>query len=242
MKNVTAIATATLQAELDTRRLSPALLVEAEQMGAKRAATFLAARALLAELLSQLFDCATLPAIVIHPGGKPAFVDNALPFFNLAHSGNQLLVAVSDAGPVGCDVEIIRARRGTSALAEAFFSAEENQWLKKQADPLTAFWQLWCQREALLKQQGQGIWSMANVSLQPQQRTFSTTSLCNKKFNKPDQDLQLYHAVNHHAIFALAVPAKVNDIQQWNFSSENNQLIEASPQDWQCYQQRRWQN
>lgn len=239
MKDVIAIATANMRAEVDTRRLSSALLAEAQKMGAKRAATFLAARALLAEMMYQLFDCSVLPEIVIHPGGKPAFIDNTLPFFNLAHSGDQLLVAMSEAGPIGCDLEVIRERRGMSALAEAFFSVEENQWLTTEADPLTAFWQLWCQREALLKQQGQGIWSIDNVSLQPQQQMFCTTAACTTMLRGSVDNIQLYHAVSQKTVLALAMPANVSDIQQWDFSSESGRLLKVSPLNWQRYQQQR---
>ena len=56
---------------------------------------------------------------------KPALVDADGLEFNLSHSGEHALVAVTRAGVVGVDVEVARVLRDLEALAERNFAPEE---------------------------------------------------------------------------------------------------------------------
>lgn len=187
--------------------------------------TFLAGRALLAELMHQLFNQPLLPEIVICPQGKPAFADPALPFFNLSHSGDRLLAVVSESGPVGCDIEIDRQRRGLRRLASEVFTAAENQWINHHPSAQTAFWQLWSLREALLKQRGQGVWGMSNIRLYPMQQAFLS----------PDQASRLYLTAVDSSLIVLALPEPSDEIPHWQLTSQQGRLERAAELNWQCY-------
>jgi 4'-phosphopantetheinyl transferase len=126
---------------------------------------WLAARVLLAMIV----DCGTLPAIHQRAGGKPVFVDAQLPAFSMSHSGDVVVVLLSDSHDVGCDVECIRPRARYTDIAQAYFTPEENHWLQAQNEEarLAHFWRLWTAREAVLKQGGKSVWDMASVNMVP---------------------------------------------------------------------------
>jgi 4'-phosphopantetheinyl transferase len=79
--------------------------------------------------------------------------------FNLAHSDALALIAVSQAGPVGVDVEQVRPLKDADELVKRFFSPRENsafQKLSSEQKP-QAFFNLWTRKEAWLKATGDGI-------------------------------------------------------------------------------------
>nr|WP_232116670.1 4'-phosphopantetheinyl transferase superfamily protein [Luteimonas sp. XNQY3] len=78
---------------------------------------------------------------------------------NWSHSGDALLVALGDGVTVGVDIEWMRPRPQAMALAQRFFTAGEATALAKRAPEAaeTAFVQLWCAKEAVLKAHGHGL-------------------------------------------------------------------------------------
>lgn len=90
--------------------------------------------------------------------GKPTLVGAKL-YFNISHSGDHLLIAVSDLGELGVDVEKVRSGRNLHALAGRCFSAREyREWVALPADQqLPAFYRLWVKKEAFVKAVGRGI-------------------------------------------------------------------------------------
>jgi 4'-phosphopantetheinyl transferase len=99
--------------------------------------------------------------------GKPIL---AAPFansgihFNLTHSEDLALIAVTRAAPVGIDVEFTRPLKNGDDLVARFFSPRENELFKKisETDKPAAFFNLWTRKEALLKATGEGIGSALN--------------------------------------------------------------------------------
>jgi 4'-phosphopantetheinyl transferase len=94
--------------------------------------------------------------------GKPGFaagVENGGIHFNLAHSEDLALIAVTRIGPVGVDVEYVRELKDMDQLVTRFFSARENEVFQKVAasEKPAAFFNLWTRKEALLKATGEGI-------------------------------------------------------------------------------------
>jgi 4'-phosphopantetheinyl transferase len=90
--------------------------------------------------------------------GKPyiAFPENAGLWFNLAHSGRQIVYAFSKHPDIGIDIERIRTVDDIDQLALKYFSAEEYaiivnlpSWEKNKA-----FIRIWCIKEALIKASG----------------------------------------------------------------------------------------
>jgi len=79
--------------------------------------------------------------------------------FNLAHSGDGVLVAVCAAGPVGVDLEVRRSVRGAERLARRFFTPAEAAAVAECDEPerSTAFLLRWTCKEAVLKASGVGI-------------------------------------------------------------------------------------
>jgi 4'-phosphopantetheinyl transferase len=82
--------------------------------------------------------------------------------FNLAHSDDLALIALTLAGPVGVDVEQVRFLADADQLVARFFSVEENATFSglAQAQKPAAFFTLWTRKEAQLKATGDGIGSL----------------------------------------------------------------------------------
>ena len=94
--------------------------------------------------------------------GKPALADefvSAGVHFNLAHSEDLALVAVTRIGAIGVDVECIRPVKEVDELVARFFSAREIELFRKLGsdEKTAAFFNLWTRKEALLKATGEGI-------------------------------------------------------------------------------------
>jgi len=78
---------------------------------------------------------------------------------NWSHSGEHLLLALAKHVRLGIDVERQRPRRHVRETIARFFHREEIQWLNSLSDTHceTAFFRLWCAKEAVLKAHGQGL-------------------------------------------------------------------------------------
>jgi len=99
---------------------------------------------------------------VYGPHGKPSlanrFGGTGLQF-NLAHSEDLALVAITRAGVIGIDVERIRVLDDAEELVARFFSANETAAFRNLTAELkpAAFFSLWTRKEAWLKATGEGI-------------------------------------------------------------------------------------
>ena len=142
---------------LSTRPLPHKLAAQAPQ-GSRRA-SWLAGRVLLAQAVSPL------PEIIYAEHGKPGFSGETGLWFNLSHSGDDIALLLSDEGEVGCDIEVIRARKNWPALAESLFCPAEQAQIAAEAPErqLAAFWRIWTRKEAIIKQRGGSVWQMATV-------------------------------------------------------------------------------
>ncbi len=83
--------------------------------------------------------------------GKPYLAEG--PQFNLAHSGDWAVLAISDK-PVGIDIEHIGSRN-VRKLARSF-PAEEFDWMQSE-DALERFYMLWTMKESVMKASGRGL-------------------------------------------------------------------------------------
>jgi 4'-phosphopantetheinyl transferase len=124
---------------------------------------FIAARAVLRSILAKHLDCEPDDLQFEYgPNGKPIltapFADSNLSF-NLAHSEDLALIAVTRLGPIGVDVEKIRPMTDADALVARFFSPRETALFQKlpAAQKNAAFFNLWTRKEAWLKATGEGI-------------------------------------------------------------------------------------
>ncbi len=86
------------------------------------------------------------------PKGKPYLPDSRI-HFNLSHSRNIALIAVSTVAPVGIDVEHPREFRSPDALAQRICSERELASVLTPAQLL----RLWVRKEAVVKGMGDGL-------------------------------------------------------------------------------------
>jgi 4'-phosphopantetheinyl transferase len=96
------------------------------------------------------------------PFGKPslASVKNDLDLrFNLSHSHQLALIAITRGREVGVDVEFMRADFADDEVAEHFFSpAEVKQFVRTPAGSKTrSFFNCWTRKEAYIKARGEGL-------------------------------------------------------------------------------------
>lgn len=93
-------------------------------------------------------------------GGKPLI---AVPHcdlqFNLAHTGDVGLLAVSSSMPVGADIERVRSMNSRHRIARRIFSPDEISSLAELTEDQQdeRFFQLWTSMEARQKCRGSGI-------------------------------------------------------------------------------------
>lgn len=110
-----------------------------------------------------------LPELVRSPGGKPVLTvpgmaaapsATAPPLhLNLAHSGGLAAVALTTAGPVGVDVERLRALPDRNGLAELMLADRELRRWRRTGEPErdAAAFRAWTRKEAVLKALGTGL-------------------------------------------------------------------------------------
>lgn len=100
------------------------------------------------------------------PQGKPALdfadEDSVAPRFNLSHSGQRILIGVSEAegvGAIGVDIEAVRSVRYLPELCDRYFTPAEAQTILALSGPEADchFLRHWTGKEACLKALGLGI-------------------------------------------------------------------------------------
>ena len=124
---------------------------------------WIVSRARLRQALATHTD--TLPQALVFEqssDGKPAIVlgDQIREIhFNLSHSENLAMVAITELGPVGIDVEFERDIRDWRAVAARFFSPNEQAQLASLdvADRQHGFYCCWTRKEAVVKATGEGL-------------------------------------------------------------------------------------
>jgi len=127
---------------------------------------FITGRGFLRQLLAAYLGVEpALLEFTCGPAGKPALTGSASTLhFNVAHSEDLLLIAVTRSGIVGVDVEHVRILPDFEELVARFFSpAECCQFhnLPVEQKPV-GFFNLWTRKEAWLKATGQGIAHLLN--------------------------------------------------------------------------------
>lgn len=125
---------------------------------------FIAARGSLRAILARYLAIA--PAAIrfeYGPHGKPQLdTSHALAHplhFNLAHSAELALFAVTGVGAIGIDVEQIRPDYPSAQIAKRYFSIVEIEALGRLAPQkyAEAFFRCWTRKEAFIKATGQGL-------------------------------------------------------------------------------------
>lgn len=123
---------------------------------------FIAGRAALRRILGTEIGHAPETLIFAYsPAGKPSLDGAAAPavHFNLSHSDQWALMAVTRLGAVGVDIEKARPLPDVLRLAETAFSAAELEELRTMPESRRqeAFFAGWTRKEAYLKARGDSL-------------------------------------------------------------------------------------
>jgi 4'-phosphopantetheinyl transferase len=80
-------------------------------------------------------------------------------YFNLSHSNEYAVIAVSRTGPLGVDIERVRLMPDLEEIAARFFSSAEQAAILRlpAAQRLPAFYRCWTSKEAFIKALGAGL-------------------------------------------------------------------------------------
>lgn len=126
---------------------------------------FILAHAALRHILGVYSECpASSIDFIISPHGKPSLVNSnrgnrGKIEFNLSHSEDLAVVAVSFGSILGVDVEQVREMPDWRQMARQFFSDAEIMAIERAspAEKSTMFLRFWTRKEALLKAMGTGL-------------------------------------------------------------------------------------
>lgn len=142
--------------------LSLAEKLRYDQYHTKAARLFLISRVLVKTVLGDKLGISPHEVnIQLHPNGKPFVEGSKAVYFNLSHSANVIVLAVTEAGEIGIDVERLDRefewRRVDSVLASS-----EIEWIKQNEliDPSSVyqrFFQIWTLKESYIKCTGEGM-------------------------------------------------------------------------------------
>ena len=198
---------------------------------------FLFGRVLLKTILSKYVGCA--PADLkfdIDTRGKPFLSSNNTlsVTFNLSHSGNRVVFAVSKNQDLGVDLEIVKNERAILKIAERYFSTAETRELINlpKASQVKRFYELWTLKESVLKACGYGL----------------SRGLSKIEFSFPTSDKLVMHSapgngnlthwqswqIEEYKNYMLAVSVKsldvkINDIKSFYFISFSENVMKETP-------------
>lgn len=128
---------------------------------AKDKRAFSLGRAYLRLILAQYLQLSPQELVFNYTSkGKPYLQNCPLPLeFNLSHSHNLVVYAVTQKQPIGVDVEYVRDLSQMIALAKRYFTPKESAFISScdSTQQSLAFFQGWTTKEAFLKATGLGI-------------------------------------------------------------------------------------
>lgn len=177
---------------------------------------FVTSRGVLRTILGKCLDVAPEQVrFETDAKGKPRLVESAGVEFNLAHSADLLLLAVTRGVTVGVDVERIRRLNNSQAIARRFFTKREADWLQDRTDGQLdrAFFDLWTRKEAVLKATGEGIsGGLASLELLRPDGSFNDTVVSEPR-GSPAGDWAVYELEPALGfVGALALPGSAGPI------------------------------
>lgn len=134
------------------------------------------------------------------PHGKPVVEGHDLPF-NLSDTKDAVVMAVSDAGEIGVDVETMARRVDHEAVSAHYFTPEETAHIAAGEDPKQRFLELWTRKEAVLKASGVGI--MDDLHVLRVDQAENTCTIIHPAFialAAPAYRVRTWHVDPHHIV------------------------------------------
>ena len=126
---------------------------------------FIITRGLLRLLLARCLRCGPKDIVFEkNDYGKP-FINKSPVFFNVSHSGDYCVIALSKQAEIGIDIEVNNTSIDKAAIINRFFSKAEKEWVFAQDPKLLheLFYRTWTAKEAVCKALGVGLWSVKNM-------------------------------------------------------------------------------
>ncbi|XVX19056.1 4'-phosphopantetheinyl transferase family protein [Actinomycetota bacterium] len=132
----------------------------------KRSPLFVVAHALLRTTVGEVLGTDPSSLVFVrrcdvcggHDHGKPAIADHPGLHVSLSYAGSMAVVAVTEAGPIGVDVEEVAAT-GFDGFPDVTLAPEEREAVESLTGTalLTARARTWARKEAVLKATGHGL-------------------------------------------------------------------------------------
>jgi 4'-phosphopantetheinyl transferase len=122
---------------------------------------YLVTRAMMRTCLSLYADVAPEDwQFASQENGKPYLLNSPEPLsFNLSHSGERAVLAITRGRSIGVDIEQISRKRDWLGIAQHYFHSDEVEYLcaLPEEEQYAQFFRLWTLKEAYLKARGTGI-------------------------------------------------------------------------------------
>lgn len=128
---------------------------------------FVVGRLLLKQGLDKLKAGLQIENISFKPDGKPWLAGI---HFNIAHSENLVVCALSELGAIGIDVEKIKPVDLDNF--KPWFTLREWDDINQAADPLRKFYWYWTRKESIIKALGMKLAELNKVEIDPKEDTF----------------------------------------------------------------------
>lgn len=128
---------------------------------------FILSRGLLRRILAECLN--TKPSALQfnrNKQGKPFLADGTLEF-NVSHSRDRLLIAVTAGRAVGVDIEFRRSGLNMESIAKRWFAPAEQKFFRSLENPADGFFEIWAKKEAYVKALGLGIYKELNTFAVP---------------------------------------------------------------------------
>lgn len=123
---------------------------------------YILSRGILRQTLADCLDSDPAELVFQHnENGKP-FLPGCTLEFNLSHSRDRLLIAVTETRAVGVDIEFRRDGLPITTIAERWFAPTENEFFQRGGKRRDAFFDIWAKKEAFVKARGEGIFCELN--------------------------------------------------------------------------------
>jgi 4'-phosphopantetheinyl transferase len=145
--------------------------------------------------------------------------------FNMTHSEDLALLAVGVVRDIGVDLEMLRVPQEMMALAKSVFSDEENNQFESLADELrvSAFFNCWTRKEALLKALGTGLSldaKMIHIGLDAEKKSFvPPPAYSDTRGDAPIEVMTI--AQDNNCVASLAVVGRIDSIMNIDFTFED---------------------
>lgn len=142
--------------------LSSAEKLRYDQYHPKAARLFLISRVLVKTVLADKLGISPHQVnIQLHPNGKPFVQGSKAVYFNLTHSADVIILAVTEEGEIGVDIEQVD-REFEWMRVDSVLAPTEIEWIKENelTDPFSVyqrFFQIWTLKEAYIKCTGEGM-------------------------------------------------------------------------------------